>query len=86
MYFSQQESGQSTLCEDLIGLTAGEEKAEGGETTRRGDNYREETKIWEKCVSHWDFKIAPSNVDKFISDRVILDIGAFRGNCSFTGP
>lgn len=26
MYFSQQESGQSTLCEHLIGLTAGEEE------------------------------------------------------------
>lgn len=62
-----------------------------GESRRRrddkeGDNYREETKTWEKCVSHWDFKIAPSNVDIFISGRVILDIGAFRGNCSFTGP
>lgn len=28
MYFSQQESGQSTDCEHLIGLTAGEEEEE----------------------------------------------------------
>lgn len=34
MYFSQQESGQSTLYEDLIGLTAGEEKAGGGDARR----------------------------------------------------
>lgn len=39
MYFSQQESGQSTLCEHLIGLTAGEE-----EERREGQNPKEERK------------------------------------------
>lgn len=43
MYFSQQESGQSTLCEHLIGLTAGEDEEEeedrwgGGLELRRGN-------------------------------------------------
>lgn len=41
MYFSQQESGQSTLCEHLIGLTAGEEEEE---EWRERQNPKEERK------------------------------------------
>lgn len=58
MYFSQQESGQSTLCEHLIGLTAGEEEVvvEEEEEEREGKNPTgiRETKTQEekkKCES-----------------------------------
>ena len=52
MYFSQQESGQSTLCEHLIGLTAGEEEDEEEEEEREGKNPtgERETKTQEKKV------------------------------------
>lgn len=42
MHFSQQESGQSTLCEHLIGLTAGEDEEE--ERWGGGSNRGEKTK------------------------------------------
>lgn len=76
MYFSQQESGQSTLCEHLIGLTAGEEKEEGGGGFIGG----EKTKTWEKSVSHCNFKIVVSDVYKFISCRLTLNIAHQSGN------
>lgn len=52
MYFSQQESGQSTLCEHLIGLTAGEDEEEEERWGGVDANGGEETKTWEKkCES-----------------------------------
>lgn len=49
MHFSQQESGQSTLREHLIGLTAGEEEKE----RREEPNPKAERKqrLEEKCDS-----------------------------------
>lgn len=78
MYFSQQESGQSTLCEHLIGLTAGEDEEE--EDRWGGSNRGEETKTWEKSVSRWDLKFVVSDVDKCISGRLTLDIVHQSGN------
>lgn len=63
VYFSQRESGQSTLCEHLIGLTAGEEVEERKQRHGR-----------KKSASHQDFKFVGSDVDKCISSRLILDI------------
>lgn len=77
MYFSQQESGQSTLCEHLIGLTAGEEEEEERWGGFKGGV---ETKTWEKSVSHRDFKFVVSDVYKFISGRLTLDIVHQSGN------
>lgn len=52
MNFSQQESGQSTLCEHLIGLTAGEKGENAGGTgggARKGGNKggnKDRRKVW----------------------------------------
>lgn len=62
MYFSPHESGQSTLCEHLIGLTAGEAKQE-----RRGEV---ETKAWQESVSHRDFKFDVSDADKCYQQKI----------------
>lgn len=53
MNFSQQESGQSTLCEHLIGLTAGEKGENAGGTGggQEKEETKEETKTGEKCES-----------------------------------
>lgn len=76
MYFSQQESGQSTLCEHLIGLTAGEEEEERQEGVCMcvlgwwgGPMERTQRLRGKKSVSHQDLNFALSDVDKFISVR-----------------
>lgn len=79
MYFSQQESGQSTLCEHLIGLTAGEDEEE--EEDRWGGARTEERKQRHgRKVSRWDLKFVVSDVDKCISGRLTLDIVHQSGN------
>lgn len=47
---------------------------------RGGSNGGEETKTWEKSVSHRDLKFLVSDVDKFISGGLTLDIVHQSGN------
>lgn len=85
MYFSQQESGQSTLCEHLIGLTAGEDEKEEENwwwLVGRGRTRTEKRKQRHggKSVSRQNFKFTVSDVDKCISDKMTLDFVHRGGN------
>lgn len=80
MYFSQQENGQSTLCEHLIGLTAGEDEEEERWGRGQDSSGGEETKTREKSATRRNFKFVVSDVDKFISGRLTLDIVHQSGN------